>query len=359
MQSFPLVDQVFPRQGAGERGRAGEKGMAKRDDNEQMTDETRRFLEEMIALGIEQRAKTDAVYLELKRDAPGRVDAYRKERQELEVSIAAKWRAAFDAVDWAYLTALEIREIVRSDHFTGATGENQTLFGVLLALHGRSCDVFREVLTLAQSGYPYGALARWRTLHEISAVLALIARHGPKLAERFFAHEIIDAWRAVQEMVPSSDPIESPEFEYLSQLRAALLELYGKEFDTQYGWAAEILHRSRPTFADIEAATDLIWWRDNYKLACHTVHAGLKGATIRVDASKSLLHNLPVGPADRVIGVPIYFALESFALCTFFLTLNDLSSTVQDRFMIFDRMVEAAKLAGEEIDRKESADTDE
>lgn len=68
--------------------------MAELDDDERTTDETRQFLEAMIALGIEQRAQTDAAYLALKRDTPGRVDAYRKERHQLEANILAKWQAA-------------------------------------------------------------------------------------------------------------------------------------------------------------------------------------------------------------------------------------------------------------------------
>jgi len=42
-----------------------------------------------------------------------------------------------------------------------------------------------------------GAMARWRTLHEINVVITLIAEHGDELAERYLAHDIDESARAL------------------------------------------------------------------------------------------------------------------------------------------------------------------
>lgn len=67
------------------------------------------------------------------------------------------------------------------------------LNNVLLRLHFRSCQVTAEIITLLENGYADGAMARWRTLHEISIVITLINEHGEPLAERYIAHRAIEA----------------------------------------------------------------------------------------------------------------------------------------------------------------------
>ena len=48
-----------------------------------------------------------------------------------------------------------------------------------------------------ESGRAYGAMARWRILHEINVVITLIAEHGDELAGRYLAHEIVESARAL------------------------------------------------------------------------------------------------------------------------------------------------------------------
>src|SRR5665647_2086754 len=71
--------------------------------------------------------------------------------------------------------------------------DESLLNNVLLRLHIRACQVTAEIITLLENGYADGAMARWRTLHEIGIVMILINEHGEQLAERYIAHSAVEA----------------------------------------------------------------------------------------------------------------------------------------------------------------------
>ncbi|WP_217430933.1 DUF5677 domain-containing protein [Sphingomonas bacterium] len=52
----------------------------------------------------------------------------------------------------------------------------------MLHLHARACQVVFEIITLMENGLADGAMARWRTLHEITVVATILAEHGEELA---------------------------------------------------------------------------------------------------------------------------------------------------------------------------------
>ncbi len=54
-------------------------------------------------------------------------------------------------------------------------------------------------LVLLKNGYGQGALARWRTLHEVTCVARFIARHGEAVAEQYLLHDMVESWRATRE----------------------------------------------------------------------------------------------------------------------------------------------------------------
>lgn len=74
------------------------------------------------------------------------------------------------------------------------------LFEALTGLHARACRVAVEIHHLLAGGFPMGALARCRTLHEIAVTMMILADFGcmdehPDLAERFLLHEDIKPGR--------------------------------------------------------------------------------------------------------------------------------------------------------------------
>lgn len=122
------------------------------------------------------------------------------------------------------------------------------LDNVLLRLHVRACQVTAEIITLLENGYADGAMARWRTLHEISIVMALINEYGEQLAERYIAHRVVedksgkDQYELCHEQL-GYPPLTKKESNDIEKAFKAAISKYGKEFSGPYGWAAGMFQK--------------------------------------------------------------------------------------------------------------------
>ena len=94
--------------------------------------------------------------------------------------------------------AEEIGHEIYGIHLKEADDEEfDPVFEALIGLYARACRVAREVHHLLSGGFPFGALARSRTLHELAVITIGIADYGrdeahADLADRFLQH----AWIA-------------------------------------------------------------------------------------------------------------------------------------------------------------------
>lgn len=165
--------------------------------------------------------------------------------------------------------------------------KNRNMAKVLVELHVRACQVAAEVRALLRSGFADGAMARWRTLHEIVVVGVFILERGEEVAERYLAHESVEAHKAAKQYQKHYrrlryDRISRKELRALARGYAEALRRYGKEFGNSNGWAAAALRVPRPNFDQIESAANLAHWRPFYRMASHNVHANVKGLTFRL-----------------------------------------------------------------------------
>src|SRR5208282_6072349 len=85
-------------------------------------------------------------------------------------------------------------------------------FEVLTRLHARSCQIASEVLSLLLAGHADGAMARWRSLHEISVVCSFISKHGNELAERYLLHQCVESYKAAAQYQEYCDRIGDAPF---------------------------------------------------------------------------------------------------------------------------------------------------
>lgn len=164
---------------------------------------------------------------------------------------------------------------------------------VLTRLHARACQVFSEIVVLLENGYADGAMARWRTLHEIGTVAAVIAKHGENIAERYVHYQIVEskkaagAYEANREGLGSRPLAKRTMAKMASDYRDALKK-FGKVFGDEYGWAAHHLGKDRITFAMLEAEAESEVMRSHYKMASYNVHATPKGIFFKLsDLGKS------------------------------------------------------------------------
>lgn len=160
---------------------------------------------------------------------------------------------------------------------------------VLVRLHARSCQVTDEIICLIENGFADGAMARWRTLHELSVVATLISNGDEDLAERYILHDSVEVKRQADEyeetQVPlGGNPIGKRERKSIEADHAAVLEKYGQYFLHPYGWAAKHLDLKKPTFKDLQEAAYREGMNSYYKLASFSIHASARSLFFNLSA---------------------------------------------------------------------------
>jgi hypothetical protein len=171
--------------------------------------------------------------------------------------------------------------------------------GVLIRLHIRACQVTDEIITLLENGFADGAIARWRTLYEIGIVATVISDFGDDIAERYIAHEVVEAKAGMDEYerchVPLGEPpMSKRERKHAAQAHARAIAKYGNAFKGPYGWAAHHLKSAKPTFSDLEKAAGRSPMHIHYKAASYNVHASPKGMFFKLGIMK--------GPTTAIAG---------------------------------------------------------
>lgn len=153
---------------------------------------------------------------------------------------------------------------------------------VLRRLHGRGVRIAKEALVLIEAGFADGAMARWRTLHEVTVVALFIQEHGDACARLYLAHNAVENYRAAKSYrqyheALGYEPLEEQSWLSLEAAYVAALRTHGEAFATEYGWARTFLGGRAANFAEIEASIALQHLRPFYKLASQQVHAGPLG----------------------------------------------------------------------------------
>ena len=207
-------------------------------------------------------------------------------RQNLE----GRWGSAFDILRMMYTISIEIGGEV-AKRWRRPTKTQGELRHVLLHLHARACQVTNEIICLMENGLADGAMARWRTLHEIRVVASLIAAHGNDLAIRYLAHEAVEAKRAMDRFMICYEalgyaPLSKREIKAIENDYAAALAAFGDNFGSQYGWAVHHLEMKKPRFDDLEVAAGQVAMRSHYHMASYNVHASTNGIAFRLGLMK-------------------------------------------------------------------------
>jgi hypothetical protein len=211
------------------------------------------------------------------------------------------WKRPLDLFEMMITACAEAADAVNAQWPWGKSEDQDIVFDVVRRLQARACMVASEILTLLKAGYASAAHARWRSLHELAATALFISAKGRDVAERFLAHEHVEAWRAAQKYQEHCRKLKQQPYsrKVMARLRRsyqAALAHYGKEFKTPYGWAAAALGHPSPTFANIEKAAKLQHLRPYYKMASYPVHATVK--TIRFSLSLGDQDLLLTGPSN-------------------------------------------------------------
>jgi hypothetical protein len=197
-----------------------------------------------------------------------------------------------------------------------STGKH--LIDVLVRSHARACQITEEIIYLLEGGFADGAMARWRTLHEVAVVASFVAAHGEDLAERYVLHQAVESKRAAADYEKCQqrlgyEPLKESEVKAVQSSYDAVIARFGPDFGKGgYGWAAHHVKIARPTFVDIERAAGIGHLRAHFRMASHNVHANPKGIFFKLgllDESQVLL----AGPSNAGLADPGHAAALSLA----------------------------------------------
>ncbi len=236
---------------------------------------------------------------DMKKRWPKKLREQRREINAFERRLYSKWSAPLDGMRHVLTISAELtagfRESIDLDN------TKPMLWELLTRFCARAIRTAEEIYCLLQSGFADGALARWRTLHEIRVVSAFIMMHGEEAATRYFDYEWVESKKRIDEL---SSPFwtDCHDGNFLTdraQLEAgyqAILRKYGSSFRQEYGWAAPFLAPKKANFRELEKLVSADNYRFHYMQASSDVHAGPKGTYASVPyAAPTLL----IGPSDK------------------------------------------------------------
>lgn len=223
----------------------------------------------------------------LKRNWSSHRRSQRRQLLGFQRRLNKRWGLAIDKLRMFVTICREFGSDLNKDFCDQIASSTPNLADTLFRLHGRGCQIAEEIITLLEGGFADGAMARWRTLHEISVVMIFVRQHGEGLAERYIDHHSVEAYRAANQYQSyyarmGYTPIDDLEMARLRNNFDQVIAKYGRNFGTSYGWAALALNVSDPNFAQIEQAANIDHLRPFYRMASHNVHANPMGAFFRL-----------------------------------------------------------------------------
>lgn len=129
-----------------------------------------------------------------------------REHQQLDRAFRRRlrrhWGPALDQLYAMAVCAEEMGGEYDSNHTGAAVEQNDLVFEALTRLQARACRIAFEVHTLLSAGFPMGALARCRTMHEIAVTATVIRAYGSDrqyadIGERYLLHDLVIATRTL------------------------------------------------------------------------------------------------------------------------------------------------------------------
>ena len=260
-----------------------------------------------------------------------------------------RWQAGFDLLEVFILICIESGDNFNTAYRPSAFEKNDIVFDIVVKHHARACQIAQEILCLLKSGFPDGAHARWRALHEVTVTALFIAKNGYECAERFYWYEVVESYKGMlqhkryehrlNEKGPTNKEIEDCKITY-----DQLIDKYGRSFGKPYGWAANFINKGRVAFSDIEENVSLDHMRPYYKWASQTIHAGPKGINKTLSLCNSENNILLVGQSSS--GMPDPAHGTAIALAQITTALLNIDTTI-DRLIVLTIINEITKEIGE------------
>jgi len=136
---------------------------------------------------------------DLKRKWPGESRLQRRELEGFRKRLYRRWRTPLERLAMLLTMSRELGASIYREFAAAPDPSRRNLIYVLTRSHARACQITDEIYCLLAAGFADGAMARWRTLHELAVTCEFLADGGEELAKRYVSHEIVESHRAAYE----------------------------------------------------------------------------------------------------------------------------------------------------------------
>ena len=241
------------------------------------------------------------------------------QKAAFEARLEARWGRGLELADLVVHEASEFGRWVNDLLGSSSATRPDHKFDALIRLHGKAVMTAREVMVLLRSGYSTGALARWRTLHEVWVVFLLLADADSELSRRYLHHEVVESMKGQEEYEETWEALglEPPDWSATERdkKRAELEAEFGRIFLKDYGWAAPLFNSTAPKFKQLQEHVELDHWRGYYRMASHGTHANPKGISWNIQ-SLTNADMIWAGPSNAGLVDPAQYSLIALAAIT-------------------------------------------
>ena len=240
-------------------------------------------------------------------------------RAAFEARLEARWGRGLDLADLTVHEAFESGMWVRCLAGPAAATRREEKFEALIRLHGKAVLTAQEVMILLRSGYSSGALARWRTLHEVWVVFLILLDGDEELSRRYRRHDVVESLKGQKDYEETWEALEfeAPDWtrSEREQTRKQLKSEFGSTFLNDYGWAAPLFDGKAPKFRQLQELAELDHWRGYYRMASHGTHANPKGISWNIQ-SLATDEMIWAGPSNAGLIEPAQCTLIALASLT-------------------------------------------
>ena len=192
-------------------------------------------------------------------------------------------------------------------------------YNAIARLLSNGIRVAKEINILIEHGCPKGANARWRTLHEITVITQFIRTNPPCIGERYRAHTAIREYRAMKQMRDLSERLAEPvapdflvAYRRVQKKRDEMIQQYGAEFKTDYGWSVPALKKKRPRMSDLEKSVNMDNIRPLFSFASRQIHSGPDSIPWHLDPARGDDMRHVYGPDTDGSAIPGILAAHTF-----------------------------------------------
>ncbi|MGF1718133.1 DUF5677 domain-containing protein [Photobacterium chitinilyticum] len=211
-----------------------------------------------------------------------------QDRHDFELRNGNKWQKAFSLFDSYIQLSFELVAEYRKHNEVAAEKAENHQFIALIQLHAKALLVARETQALVTAGFADGAMARWRTSHELAVCSRAIAL-SEESGFRFLLSEHVknaNGMRCYDEYHERLNHAPfTPEMREINlQREAQALEILGKDYPKKgdYEWARPLAtlngipKKKRISLKTLEELVGLDHYRPYFSWACEKNHAPSK-----------------------------------------------------------------------------------